>query len=102
MPYDDNSFDIALSIFVTCELPIEVLSPHFKELHRVLVPGGKALVVNLSNRVYENLYVSDEANQAVVQKKINQILPSILGRPSPQQVIKAFEDLHEVYSVFCI
>ena len=27
--YDSNTFDIALSIFVTCELPIEILSKHF-------------------------------------------------------------------------
>ena len=38
MPYNDNTFDIALSIYVTCELPMEVISKHFKELHRVLVP----------------------------------------------------------------
>ena len=34
MPYDDDStFDVAISIFVTCNLPIEVLTKHFEELN---------------------------------------------------------------------
>ena len=37
MPYNDNTFDIALSLYVTCELPMEVMLKHFEELHRVLV-----------------------------------------------------------------
>ena len=65
MPYDDNTFDIALSIFVTCELPIDTLSKHFKEIHRVLVPGGKALVLNLSKPAFQSL-ITDGANEAVV------------------------------------
>ena len=59
MPYDDNSFDIALSIFVTCELPIKVISEHFKELHRVLVPGGKALMLNLSDSKYQRMFLAN-------------------------------------------
>ena len=38
MPYSDNAFDIALSFYVTCVI-------HFKEMHRVLLPGGKAMMV---------------------------------------------------------
>ena len=25
MPYNDNTFDIALSLYITCELPMEVI-----------------------------------------------------------------------------
>ena len=32
MPYDDNTFDVAISILVTCNLPIEALTKHFEEL----------------------------------------------------------------------
>ena len=72
MPYDNNTFDIALSIFVTCELPIEIIPKHFKELHRVLIPGGKALVLNLSKAAFQTNLI-DGANEATVQKKIDQI-----------------------------
>ena len=28
MPYNDNTFDVAISVFVTCNLPNEVLTKH--------------------------------------------------------------------------
>ena len=98
MPYDDNIFDIAISIFVTCELPIEIISKHFKELHRVLVPGGKALVLNLSKAAFQTNLI-DGANEATVQKKIDQILTCLPDHPTQQQISKAFEGLHEAACV---
>ena len=99
MPYDDNTFDIVLSISVTCELPIETLSKHFSESHRVLVPGGKALVLNMSNPMYQRMYLIDGADEEVVQKKIDQILACIPDHPTQQQINKAFEDLVEIVCV---
>ena len=99
MPYDDNTFDIALSIFVTCELPIETLSKHFKELNRVLVPGGKALVLNLSSPAFQRMYLIDGADEEVVQMKIDQILACIPDHPTQQQINTAFEDLRQVVCV---
>ena len=95
MPYDDNTFDIALSIFVTCELPMEILSKHFTELHRILVPNGRALVVNLCYSSFQK-YLTDGADEEVTQEKIDQILARIPDHPSQQQVSEALEDLHEV------
>ena len=37
MPYNDNTFDVAISVFVTCNLPNEVVIKHFEELSRVLL-----------------------------------------------------------------
>ena len=98
MPYDSNTFDIALSIFVTCELPIEILSKHFKELYRVLVPGGRALVLNLSNATFQVTSLTDGANKTAVQEKIDQTLAYFPKHPSQQQISEAFEDLNEVMS----
>ena len=98
MPYDNNTFDIAISIFVTCELPVKMLTNHFKELHRVLVPGGKALVLSLSNPSFQNNLI-DGANEVAVQKKIDQILACIPDHPTQQQMSKAFEDLHDVVCI---
>ena len=36
MPYDDASFDVAISFFVTCNLPPKAFAKHFQELYRVL------------------------------------------------------------------
>ena len=96
MPYDDNTFDIALSVYVTCTLPKETLSKHFSELHRVLVPGGKALVLNLSNPIYQRINLIDGADEVAVQKKIDQILACMPNHSTQQQINKAFEDLHEI------
>lgn len=98
MPYDDNAFDIALSIFVTCELPIEMIPKHFNELFRVLVPGGKALVINVSKPAFRPNLI-EEANEAIVQEKIDQILARIPDHPSSQQISSAFEDFQEAITV---
>ena len=101
MPYDDNAFDIVLSTYVTCELPIEVLPKHFKELHRVLMPGGKALVLNLSNPAFQTLYLTNEANdrKAIIQEKIDQTLAGIPNHPAQEQISKAFGDLPDIVGV---
>ena len=36
MPYDDDLFDVAISVFITCNLSPEVFEKHFQELYRVL------------------------------------------------------------------
>lgn len=98
MPYDDNTFDVAISIHVTCVLSTEMLLKHFKELYRVLVPGGKALILNLSNPAFKNILM-DGANEANVQEKIDQILSDIPEYPSQQQINEACKDLNEVVCV---
>ena len=97
-PYDDNTFDIALSTFVTCELPIEVIPKHFEELYRVLIPGGKALVLNLSKGAFRT-NLMDGANQTIVQEKIDQMLTGLPDNPTQQQISKALEGFHEAVRV---
>jgi len=91
MPYENNTFDIAFSIYVTNNLPKDVLSKHYLELFRVLVPGGKAILVNISNSVYQRIYVSDEVDSADVQKKIKQILATFPKHPTQQQIFETFK-----------
>jgi len=91
MPYDDNTFDLAFSIYVTCSLAKEMLSKHYQELYRVLVPGGKAFVVNLSNSIYQRLYVSDGADSAAVQKNFSKVLATLPKHPTHQQIFEMFK-----------
>ena len=74
MPYDDNTFDVAVSILVTCNLPIDALSKHFEELSRVLVPDGRALVHSLSNAAFQTLYLFGEDDEVCVRRSIEQVL----------------------------
>ena len=96
MPYDDNSFDVAISIYVTCSVTFETLTKHFEELHRVLVPGGKALVHNLSHPFYETLYLYDEDDEASVRKSIDKVLQVQRGFSSLAEVNNAFEEFGQV------
>ena len=96
MPYDDNTFDVAISVFVTCNLPIEALTKHFEELNRVLVPGGKALVLNLSNPAFQILSLTTGADEVVVKEKIGKALKDLPNFPLQFEINKAFKGFDEI------
>ena len=62
----------------------------------MLVPGGKALVLNLSNPAFQTLSLTVGADEAAVKEKIDQALKGLPNFPSQFQINKAFEDLNEV------
>ena len=101
MPYDDNVFDIAFSVYVTSTLPREALVKHYKELYRVLVPGGKAIAVNLTNSAYQYLHVSDEADKIAVQRSINKVLTSLPKYPNLQQINEHFKPIDATIESVC-
>jgi len=96
MPYEDDTFEVAMSSYVTCNLPIDVLKCHFTEIYRVLVPGGKAMVINLTKSSFETTLVTCEADIASTEVKINKILSHLPKYPTHMQVSQAFEPLHEI------
>ena len=96
MPYDDASFDVALSLFVTCNLSPEAFAKHFQELHQVLVPGGKAILQIPTDWANSGLYTKIEADPATVEKQIAQILEIFPRNPTTAQVTKAFENADDI------
>ena len=46
IPFPDNSLDVVLSSFMVHHLPGELKQKAFAEIHRVLKPGGRLLVVD--------------------------------------------------------
>ena len=56
MPYDDDTFDVAISFYATCNLQLEALISHFKEMFRVPAPSGKAIVVSHSKPTFERMF----------------------------------------------
>ena len=99
MPYDDNTFDVALSLYVTCCLRLKACISHFKELYRVLVPGGKAIVVNFSKPAFEGMFLRYGADRVIVEEKIEKILMNLKTYPSQTEINDALQDLSDVIQV---
>ena len=96
MPYDDASFDVAISLFVTCNLSPEAFEKHFQELQRVLVPGGKAVLLMPTDWSHSRLYTKIEANPTAVENNIAQALAKIPRYPTTAQVTEAFKDDNDI------
>ena len=96
MPYDDASFDIAISLFVTCNLSPEAFEKHFKELHRVLVPGGKAVLLIPTDWSHSRLYTKIEADETTVENNITQYLAKMPMYPTTAQVTEALKDDNDI------
>ena len=100
MPYDDNTFDVALSFYVTCALRPEACMKLFKEIHRVLVPGGKAVMNCVSKPAFEKLYLRSGGDPVLVEKEITKILMCLSTYPSQDEVNNAFQQLTDVIMVY--
>ncbi|XP_065888054.1 uncharacterized protein [Dysidea avara] len=96
MPYGDDSFDVAISFLVTCNLPPNGFSKHFQELHRVLVPGGKALLLISTDWSHSRLYTTTEADPSTVKSEIAQILSTVPKYPTTSQVTEAFRNADDI------
>lgn len=97
MPYGDGSFDVVISLFVTCNLSPEAFAKHFKELFRVLVPGGKAILLIPTDWCNSNLYTKIGANPANVDKNIAHILARLPNHPTTTQVTEAFKNADDIF-----
>ena len=97
MPYDDASFDVALSLFVTCNLSPEAFNKHFQEIHRVLVSGGKAILLVPTDSCNSFLYTKIGADSATVENNIAKTLEMIPKYPSTAQVTEAFKDANDIF-----
>ena len=96
MPYDDNSFDVAISLFVTCNLPFEVYAKHFKELYRVLATGGKAVLLAHTDWSHSKLYIKNKADLMSTEDSVAEILTPLPKYPNTAQVAEAFRDTDDI------
>ena len=103
MPYKNASFDVAMSLFVTCNLSPEAFAKHFQELYRVLAPGGKAILLMPTDWSHSGLYTKIESNSFVVEQNIANVLAKIPKHPATSEVTKAFnEDDDILMSTFSV
>ena len=96
MPYDDNTFEIAMSLYVIPALRQEAYVRHFEELYRLLIPGGKAVVVNFAKSAFDTMFLTCGANQDAVAKKVQDRLLSLSSAPTEKEINDAFEGVYEV------
>ena len=96
MPYNDASFDVALSFYITCNLSPEAYKNHFQEIYRVLVPGGKAVFLLFTDWCNSKLCTKLEADPATVEKDIEQVLANMPKFPNTAQLTEAFKDLDDI------
>ena len=97
MPYDDASFDVAISLFVTCNLSPEAYAKHFQELYRVLAPGGEVILLVPTDHCNSRLYTKIGADPATVENDIAQILAKLPKFPTTAQVTEAFKDNDDIF-----
>ena len=100
IPYDDNMFDFVLEMHVTCALQIEACTTFIKEIHRVLVPGGKAMLNCLVKAAFEKLIIANGGNKVLLEKKIEEKMYNIACYPSEDDINNTFEDLPDLIHVF--
>lgn len=96
MPYDDASFDVAISLFVSCNVPPGSFKKYFQELRRVLVPGGKAILLIPTDWSCSRLYTKMEADPAIVENEVAQIAENIPKYPTTTQVSESFKTSNSV------
>jgi len=99
MPYDDDSFDVAISLFVTCNLSSEVCLKHFKQLYRVLAPGGKAVLLVHTDWSHSKLYTKKKVGPAAVEYSVAQILRRLPKYPNTAQVAEAFRHTDDILTI---
>jgi len=96
MPYDDNSFDVAMSLYVTCSLPMDACISHYKELSRVLSSNGKGLVINFSKPVFDTMLLSPGTDLTAVETKIQNAIASLPDHPKYPEIKSVFENFDEI------
>lgn len=96
MPYDDDSFDLAISLFVSKNMPPERFENYFREIFRVLAHGGKAMLLIQTDWSCSRLYTKADADPTVVENDIAQIAAKLPKYPSTAQVTEAFKDHNSV------
>ena len=97
MLYGDASFDVAISLYVTCNLSPEAFAKHFKELYRVLVPGGNAILLIPTDWCSSNLYINVGADSAKVEENIAQVLASLPRNPTAVQITEAIKGIDDIF-----
>jgi ubiquinone/menaquinone biosynthesis C-methylase UbiE len=99
IPYDNNYFDVCISSGVLCCCTNKVIQQAVSELHRVLKPQGKALiVVRADGELRQHIVSKIEHNTFLVDAKRHGGVAA--GREKINELVHYFDE-DEVKSLFC-
>ncbi len=93
LPYEDNTFDAAISINVGCNLPEDVFKGHFEELYRTLKDGGQAIIAAPASF---GVVFTNGSDNALIRGKIDQALATIGNNLDPQLISKELNALTDI------
>jgi len=94
--YRAEYFEKAISINVACNLPKSSLYKHFKEFHRVLKKGGKAIVaVPISHEI---LFTNGKKSSKEIRELIDNELSLLESNPSPKKIRQVLNSLEGILS----
>jgi ubiquinone/menaquinone biosynthesis C-methylase UbiE len=96
IPYTKENFDKVLSINVACNLPSTTYEDHFKEIHRVLKPGGTSIVVIPTS--LDIVFTNGEKNQTMILKHVTEVLSDLKSDPNSSEIIESLNLLPEILS----
>lgn len=94
LPYEDNFFDKAISIFVACNLPLSSFEQHFLEFHRTLKENGVA-VIGAPNAL-DAVFSDGSKTETEVFLHIQEALAKLPDHPSAEQITEELSKLDEV------
>jgi demethylmenaquinone methyltransferase/2-methoxy-6-polyprenyl-1,4-benzoquinol methylase len=91
LPYPDKSFDLVYNGYMFDLIPLDGFLPILKEFYRVLKPGGKVVLVNMSKpderqTFYETIYAKGWA-----------IMPCRPVLMKPYLELVGFKNIHRLY-----
>jgi len=102
LPYDDNSFDAAMTICVMHHVPVKNRDHFLSEMHRVLKPSGLAVVFEhnplnpLTMRVVNNCPFDADA-VLLKSKETSQLLANNGFKATRSRFILSFPPLNWVF-----
>lgn len=96
LPYPEKRFDHALSVNVGCNLPIDVLLSHIKEMGRILKNGGTADFTAPSS--LDVVFTDGKSEHDAVVKNIQDTLKTIEKNPSADVILTTLGKIKGVLS----
>jgi SAM-dependent methyltransferase len=96
LPYQDNSFDHAISINVGCNLPKQIFAQHFQQLGKAINLGGTIDVAAPDS--LDVVFTDGSSSEAVVGAHIAEVLKALPNNPTPAQIQEKLGALKEITS----
>jgi ubiquinone/menaquinone biosynthesis C-methylase UbiE len=94
LPYQENFFDRAIGIFVSCNLPSDIMEAHIREMYRTLKDGGMAV---LTAPIELDQVFAENREKIKIKNHIDEVLTKINSHIDPRSQASFLGELTEIY-----